>query len=1243
MAFPAGPDPTHYTTVSCSDRNGIFYVGDIVELTLDKAGADAYEIRDFEGNIVSSGAVSGTTIVPDVPGGGWACGWYRVYLTGPVNDAVFFHSYGAYNFIVIRDTAGFSQNNATDPVITTSNGGDDSNDPVVKCVLGMGPTRLSLRDAQLSDVSNPYLPGVAPGDSFTGSSLWAAKLQAEATTALAPTDPARPWPQFIEFANGGHDNIPIPEVTAGYWMVAYPKTTVLDGTQVFVRSDPGTTSGTKVRVYYPNASTLVETYDNVVGSHAGAAAITAASSYIAIFYRGGDTGRTMAATAIGNAYRLGVIATVEYLYPLGVHYFEGTYNEPTLNAEQAHAQMQFQYSVHQGNPSAKATGPISVDIANLTAWQTFIDAGGLDYCDEISTHMYNSQTAGDFNLGRASIRAWLNLLEASGYSDKILWSTESTHARCSLYGSFKPRDSDISLLMTLLLEQFGLPRERNQVWYDRSHGFWGYPSWFENQDGSLNPYAALYRTLAEETFYQLHHHAMDFRSDAANKIFLGSIYKSESYGISTAVLVSHSFLPNGTVTLTIDGTTDPITYVDGWGNEATATQSSGRITVPVSNIPTYVRLPQGVDCYVYSVAPGGDDWGATPPASVSAYGRAKIELGATNAPGIIDNVFQTEYGTGVTYSEDVPNSGQVVWNSTVDVDRVVVFATPPWSIWSTLIDFDIQTTTDGTNWTTRATVTQGDPADVTFVHPTSSVQAGCTYETYWDKQWIFDVKLPATYAATGVRVYVREVSWGGEPIPEIDAAGMGQGNGGQVLCIQEIVVPSATAPTPYTAGYRDLVSGEASVVGYWRLGEKTSEATAVSEVNSPTVDGTYVPSPGPQLVTGAINDGDGAHQFINLGIMSVPHNSSLNVADTFSIEFWSNVGGDNFTGSRNVFVKGVTTECPKVIWNVGVIELWKGSTKIAHSSVAYTDPDWHHVVITKNGAATKIWLDTVDVTILDTNATFTNNTSAIEWYWRKLDEVALYNAVLSGSAVADHYNASGTPAAVPEIDDSYETPEPEISGAANVDEQIQSSEGLWLNAPTAYTFQWQASANGTTGWANVGGATRSDYIIDSGELTKYLRCQVTPANVVGAGSAATSNVVGPVGAPIDYSAVPTVDVPAIVVAPAVTGAAAVGQTLSCSTGTWTNSPTSYAYQWQQSANGTTGWSAAGSSGSTLLLTLLHEDLYLRCRVTARNDDGSGTPSYSNTVGPVTVSVASALTPVVPETLVLTPVPPSPLI
>ena len=93
--------------------------------------------------------------------------------------------------------------------------------------------------------------------------------------------------------------------------------------------------------------------------------------------------------------------------------------------------------------------------------------------------------------------------------------------------------------------------------------------------------------------------------------------------------------------------------------------------------------------------------------------------------------------------------------------------------------------------------------------------------------------------------------------------------------------------------------------------------------------------------------------------------------------------------------------------------------------------------------------------------------------------------------------------------------------------------------------------------------------------------------------------------------------PANTVAPAVTGTATVGQTLTTTNGTWTGSPTpTYTRVWQRSANGTTSWAAiSGATGLTYVLAAPDSAQYVRCVVTATNASGPVTAN-SNVVGPV---------------------------
>lgn len=84
-------------------------------------------------------------------------------------------------------------------------------------------------------------------------------------------------------------------------------------------------------------------------------------------------------------------------------------------------------------------------------------------------------------------------------------------------------------------------------------------------------------------------------------------------------------------------------------------------------------------------------------------------------------------------------------------------------------------------------------------------------------------------------------------------------------------------------------------------------------------------------------------------------------------------------------------------------------------------------------------------------------------------------------------------------------------------------------------------------------------------------------------------------------------------APTITGAF----TLTCSTGTWTGSPASYAYQWQISDDGETDWSnISGATTNSYTPIEADETRFVRCGVIATNANGPSAVAYSDAEGPL---------------------------
>jgi len=172
--------------------------------------------------------------------------------------------------------------------------------------------------------------------------------------------------------------------------------------------------------------------------------------------------------------------------------------------------------------------------------------------------------------------------------------------------------------------------------------------------------------------------------------------------------------------------------------------------------------------------------------------------------------------------------------------------------------------------------------------------------------------------------------------------------------------------------------------------------------------------------------------------------------------------------------------------------------------------------------------------------------------------------------------------AVPSI-----TSSPVITGNKQVGQTLSCSTGTWTNAPTSYAYQWRRNST------NISGATSATYALVGADAANNINCLVTATNAEGSGVALSNTFT------IDGVATNTG-------APVVSGLTTVGSTLSCTTGTWTYSPTAYAYQWKR--NGTNIGSA---TASTYLLVSADAGTSITCAVTATNPQGVSLPALSN--------------------------------
>ncbi len=79
----------------------------------------------------------------------------------------------------------------------------------------------------------------------------------------------------------------------------------------------------------------------------------------------------------------------------------------------------------------------------------------------------------------------------------------------------------------------------------------------------------------------------------------------------------------------------------------------------------------------------------------------------------------------------------------------------------------------------------------------------------------------------------------------------------------------------------------------------------------------------------------------------------------------------------------------------------------------------------------------------------------------------------------------------------------------------------------------------------------------------------------------------------------------------------VGGQIQASAGSWQGSPTSYAFQWQDSTDGAAlNADVSGATRSDYIVDVTELGLWLRARVVATNAGGDSDPVYSAWVGPV---------------------------
>ncbi len=216
-----------------------------------------------------------------------------------------------------------------------------------------------------------------------------------------------------------------------------------------------------------------------------------------------------------------------------------------------------------------------------------------------------------------------------------------------------------------------------------------------------------------------------------------------------------------------------------------------------------------------------------------------------------------------------------------------------------------------------------------------------------------------------------------------------------------------------------------------------------------------------------------------------------------------------------------------------------------------------------------------------------------------------HTVVESGGIAATLVAEGGLPIDLRETDGSdwtegdeapVNTSPPTITGTAQEGETLTGGTGTWENNPT-FTRQWLADD------VEIVGATGATLLLAAGQVGAEIVFRVTGTNVNGSAQA-FSTATAPVA---EAAATPPVNTSV----PSISGDPTDGQTLTATTGTWSNTPESYTYRWYGD-----GVFLTGQTASTLVLDDAHIGMDITVGVIASNGDGAGTEAISVAVGPV---------------------------
>ena len=430
---------------------------------------------------------------------------------------------------------------------------------------------------------------------------------------------------------------------------------------------------------------------------------------------------------------------------------------------------QFYETVKGVDPKLKVIGPGLVDIrTGMLRWDDeFLNAGGGRYIDGFSFHAYNAINS-DLSLARKSLNALQATLAKYGMEHIEKWQTEQGCGSVC-YGTYSPRgQGQGTMIMMMIFEQYGIPKEHNHLWYDRNHGFWDVPCWFENDDNDLEPAAPLMRVYSEELYGTVFNQAYDF-GPTGNNMYLGSLFSGPGKNVAAFMSAGST---DGKIELAVRGGTKVHT-VSAFGVEQDLSVTNGRVTLSVPELPVYVELADKQEIDVMPLV-WGENLARNSNTVVTSSGGV-LNPDDPKVPNktqkIVNGEFESWYwlqdNKGDPWEADL-NSGPV----SVDFDlgeeqpvsHVVIYSCPCWQRWGTLLDYELQYDSKG-KWVTIEHVKE--PTRTLGVYSPPYIS---TVDTFFSNRNIFRHDF-APVRTRKIRLLINSVTMGGGPDKRTKEAG----------------------------------------------------------------------------------------------------------------------------------------------------------------------------------------------------------------------------------------------------------------------------------------------------------------------------------------------------------------------------------------------------------------------------------------------------------------------------------------